>query len=266
MTSRTASSTAGESRTDGPAADPQASASETYGFVCGTALIVIGLILIRRGMFPLALFPVGAGFLGLFFRWRIAPVLVIGITGSCLIRAEDGTWQTATLPPEPIVEIQTWILCSPLGDVRAGTLSIAIADREQSFPATGAARASPSAQEPCSSVRVLGSTVGTGEVATCWCCVLPFVTFAALLLLRVLPPSHRRQSSSIRTGWPTLVLIWILALSATLLHAVLSYVGLRNLTVAAARTLLAGPSWLEIAPRPATHPAVATLVATQKGR
>ncbi len=241
MTGDTASSSAVESRIDGSAADPQASASETYGFVCGTALIVIGLILIRRGMFPVALFPVGAGFLGLFFRWRIAPVLVIGITGSCLIRAEDGLGN-GHIAPGAIVEIQTWILCSAvvtyvLAHYRLQALSGAI------FPGDRRGKKTKAPKTLLERPR-LGSTVGTGEVALL-VLVLPFVTFAALLLLRVLPPSHETLGFD-RTGWPTLVLIWILALGVTLLHAVLSYVGLRNLTIAAARTYLQDLQWLEL--------------------
>jgi hypothetical protein len=231
----------GEPRPAGPATDSQASASETYGFVCGTALIVIGLLLIRRGMFPVALFPVGAGFLGLFFRWRIAPVLVIGITGACLIRSEDGIGG-GHIPPGAIVEIQTWILCSALltyvlAHYRLQALTAGL------FPGD---RRTKKVKAPRSLLERprLGSTVGTGEVALL-VLVLPFVTFAALLLLRVLPSSHNSFEFA-RTTWPTIVLIWVLALAVILLHAVLSYVGLRNLTVAAARTYLQDLQWLEL--------------------
>src|SRR5882724_579452 len=67
----------------GAAGQEQITAVDAYGYLCGTALVLIGLVLFRKGLFPWAMFPVGAGLLGLFFRWRIAPVLIIGITGSC---------------------------------------------------------------------------------------------------------------------------------------------------------------------------------------
>ncbi|CAN5375467.1 hypothetical protein BH10PLA2_BH10PLA2_20100 [soil metagenome] len=230
---------------DGPVASPQSNATETYGFVCGTALVLIGVVLIRRGLFPTALFPVGAGFLGLFFYWRIAPVLVIGITASCLIRADRGelAFQAGhQIQSGAVVEMQTWILCSALlayvlAHYRLQCLTSSI------FPSERRSRKAAPGKTLLEKPRD-GKSVSMGEVGML-VIALPFVTFAALLLLRVLPTNHERFEFS-RTTWPTLVLLWILALFTILIHAVLSYIGLRNLTLAEARTFLQDLQWQEL--------------------
>jgi hypothetical protein len=227
------------------AADAQASAIETYSYICGTALILIGLILFRRGLFPLALFPVGAGFLGLFFRWRIAPVLVIAITAACLIRAErgDGLYMSGQqILPGAIVDLQTWIVCSALlayvlAHYRLQALTAGI------FPADRRSIGQPKLKNPAERPRS-GRTVGTGEAAT-FILTLPFVTFAALLLLRVLPISHG-QFEFRDNIWLTILLLWIVGSIVMLAQSVLGYVALRNLQLAEARLYFQDQLWLEL--------------------
>ncbi len=226
------------------AAQAQANAVETYSYICGTALIMIGLILFRRGLFPLALFPVGAGFLGLFFRWRIAPVLVIAITGSCLIRVDrgDGGLAGQQILPGAIVDLQTWIICSALlayvlAHYRLQSLTGAI------FPADRRALGRPGFKNLAERPRS-GLTVGASEAAT-FILTLPFVTFAALLLLRVLPISHG-QFEFRDNIWLTILLLWIIGAIVMLAQAALGYVALRNLKLAEARLYFQDQLWLEL--------------------
>jgi hypothetical protein len=242
---RAAISDGSQPSTERPAGDPQSNATETYGFVCGTALVLIGVVLIRRGLFPIALFPVGAGFLGLFFYWRIAPLLVIGITASCLIRADrsDGAFQAGhQIQSGAVIEMQTWLLCSALlayvlAHYRLQCLTSSM------FPSERRPRKGPPGKSLLEKPRD-GKSVSMGEVGML-VIALPFVTFTALILLRMLPTNSEKFGFS-RAVWPTVVLIWIVALVAILVHAVLSYIGLRNLTLAEARTFLQDLQWQEL--------------------
>jgi uncharacterized membrane protein len=230
---------------EGQSAAQQASAIETYSYVCGTALIMIGLILFRRGLFPLALFPVGAGFLGLFFRWRIAPILVIAITGSCLVRADRGDSLNLVgqqVVPGAIVDLQTWIICSALlayvlAHYRLQSLTAGI------FPADRRPTGQRKHRNPIERPRS-GRTVGTSE-AVLLILTLPFVTFAALILLRTLPNTRGEFEFRANT-WLTVMLLWILGSIVGLTQAALGYVGLRNLTFAEARLYLQDLLWLDL--------------------
>jgi hypothetical protein len=227
------------------AADQTANAVDAYGYVCGTALVLIGLVLFRKGLFPWALFPVGAGLLGLFFRWRIAPVLIIGITSSCLVYAEPGGplfRGSAQRPAAGYVDLQTWILCSALlayviGHYRLQSLSSTI------FPADRRSPKSKSKKDQLERPRS-SRTVGGGEIG--WLIfTLPFVSFASLLLLRLIPSPNPTVDFG-PSSWTTLLLLWVLGLGAFLGNSLLAYLALRNLKLEEARLYVQDQLWLEL--------------------
>lgn len=236
---------AGAQRPAAGVVDSQISAADTYGYLCGTALVLIGLVLFRKGLFPWAMFPVGAGLLGLFFRWRIAPVLVIGITCSCLVYAEPGgpfLRGSGQRPSAGYVDLPTWILCSALlayviGHYRLQALSSTI------FPPDRRGSTKKTAKDQLDRPR-LGRTVVGGEVG--WLVfTLPFVSFAALLLLRMLP-GPRPEFGLYSNSWMTLLLLWLLGLGVFVAHGVVVYMALRNLGLAEARMFIQDQLWLEL--------------------
>ncbi|HEV8060671.1 MAG TPA: hypothetical protein VGP68_12390 [Gemmataceae bacterium] len=229
-----------EQRSASADAEQQLSAADSYGYLCGVALVLIGLVLYRRGLFPSAMFPVGAGLLGIFFRWRIAPVLVIGITGSCLVYAEQR-------PSAGYVDMQTWILCSALlayviGHYRLQSLTATIFPPDRRSPLPQATRGPT--ERPRS-----GRTMDGGEIG--WLILaLPFVPFAALLVLRSLgaiQAANARPNIDLSSPvWLTLVLLWILGTGVMMAHAALVYLSLHNLTLSESRIYLEDLLWLEL--------------------
>jgi hypothetical protein len=230
----------GKPRAAGGAAEQQLSAADSYGYLCGIALVLIGVVLYRRGLFPSALFPVGAGILGIFFRWRIAPVLVIGITGSCLVYAEQR-------PSAGFVDLQTWILCSSLlayviGHYRMQALTDTI------FPPDRRSPRKPAARGPTERPRS-GRTMDGGEIG--WLVfTFPFVAFAALLVLRFLGSLQFTNAwpdiDLTPAAWLTLVLLWIVGLVVLVGHGAMVYFSLHHLTLTEARTYLQDLLWLEL--------------------
>jgi hypothetical protein len=235
----------GPPHAQGDTSQEQLSAADAYGYVCGTALALIGVVLLRRGLFPWAMFPVGAGLLGLFFRWRIAPLLIVGITGSCIVYAEPGgpffrgSFQR---PSAGVVDLQTWILCSALlayviGHYRLQALTASIFPPDRRFPRPLAAK------NPLERPR-WARVADTGEIG--WLILtLPFVSFAALIVLRLLPGAQN-DFDLYPSSWLTLVLLWILGLGAVVGHGTLVYLGLHNLKPAEARIYVQDLLWLEL--------------------
>lgn len=227
-----------------PPEDQPINAADTYGYLCGTALVLIGLVLLRKGLFPWAMFPVGTGLLGLFFRWRITPVLIICITGSCLVYAEPGGLRGSVQRPSAgYVDLQTWILCSALlayviGHYRLQALSSAI------FPPDRRSVGKKSKKSPLDRPRT-DQTVGAGEIG--WLVFsLPFVSFAALLVLRMVSVPRADLGFNNPASWITLILLWILGLGVFLGHGIMAYLALRGLDVAEARLYVQDQLWLEM--------------------
>jgi hypothetical protein len=255
---------------DSGTAKQQETALETYSYVCGTALVLIGLVLFRRGLFPWAMFPVGAGLLGLFFRWRIAPALVIGITGSCIVYAEPGgqfiRGQTQRLAAG-VVDLQTWILCSALlayviGHFRLQALSGTIFPGDRRLPKkTGSAdlrlsnqarsfhleRPMPKTTAGKNSVERprLGRTVDGGEISGL-VFTIPCVSFAGLLVLRLLPAAQSELGFFANASWSTLVLLWIVGLGVLVVNGVIVYLSLHHLRMTEARVYFQDLLWLEL--------------------
>ena len=257
-------------RADNGAAEQQDAALETYSYLCGTALVLIGLVLFRRGLFPWAMFPVGAGLLGLFFRWRIAPALVIGITGSCIVYAEPGgpifRGQTQRLSAG-VVDLPTWILCSALlayviGHYRLQALSGKLFPADRRLPKTAGGkdlrlsnqarsfhldRPLPKAtagKNPVDRPR-LARTVDAGEVS--WLIfTIPCLTFAALIVLRVLPAAQSELTVFANASWLTLILLWVVGFGVLVANGVIVYLSLHHLRMTEARVYLQDLLWLEL--------------------
>ena len=257
-------------RADSGAAEQQETALETYSYVCGTALVLIGLVLFRRGLFPWAMFPVGAGLLGLFFRWRIAPALVIGITGTCIVYAEPGgqfiRGQTQRLSAG-VVDLQTWILCSALlayviGHYRLQALSLAIFPADRRMPKTAGGKdphlynrarsfhlerpipKTAAGKNPAERPR-LGKTVDGGEIS--WLVfTIPCVSFAGLLVLRLLPAAQSELSFFANASWSALILLWIVGFGTLVVNGLIVYLSLHHLQTAEARVYFQDLLWLEL--------------------
>jgi hypothetical protein len=87
-------------------------------------------------------------------------------------------------------------------------------------------------------------TVGGGEIG--WLVfTLPFVSFAAILVLRMLP-APRTAFGNNPNAWMTLILLWIVGLGVFLGYGLMAYLTLRNLDVAEARMYVQDQLWLEM--------------------
>ena len=98
---------------------------------------------------------------------------------------------------------------------------------------------------------------------------IPFVPFAALLVLRALgtiQAANARPNINLSAPvWLTLVLLWILGMGVLIGHAALVYLNLHELTLSESRIYLQDLLWLELR-RDLPALSLARLVALPKGQ
>jgi hypothetical protein len=216
-----------------------------YGLVCLTALVVLLFALLQRGLGSWGFFPVLVGGVALAFRWRLAPLLLLGTLAAVLFVdlvqfqrwGRWGRWQ------QPGFSLDDLILCGAAFAYVAGSYRL-LGLVKNIFPVDPRS----SAQAGAVRQRRSGHLVSSGEIALF---VLGGVFCAALAQVGwVWLTAEGADSGLVPESWPDevlhlLLLVWLLGLALIVGRAFLAYLGWRRLTREEAALLMQDTVWYE---------------------
>ncbi len=230
-------------------------AVRNYVFLCLTALVLIFLVLVRRGMGGWSFLPVIVGLLGAGLRWRLAPILcLILLTG--LLYSHDLPGQAVRLNQWPrgrAFRLEDWILSGAVLAYFAAhyrlqglTLSIFPVDPRrlggEDRPA-GQVSHLPEGDTPRRESRL----VSPSEIG--WLILsLPIFAFLAQWSWILLPDydeQHQAPFGLEPRAWQGMITAWVLALGLYVVAGLLDYVGRMRMTRQEATLVLQDVLWKE---------------------
>jgi hypothetical protein len=230
-----------ERKTDDPLAE---TAVQVYIYVCLTALVVLFLVLVRRGMGSGSFIPAVIGILGLGLRWRLAPlVTVIALTFLLYAR------QPVVLHFSRRFNLFDWILSAALlayfaGHYRLQGLTHSILPIDPRRRSSGAEPDQPAgATSAAARIPRDPRLVQSAEVG--WILLsLPVLALTAQLIWRFLPQGGARYGLD-AGKWRGLVLAWLTILVLLGIAGLLRYLNWRNWSRRQARMVLEDALWQE---------------------
>lgn len=220
---------------------------QNYTVLCYGALVVIAFVLLRRGPSLWSLFPVLVGVLGVLFRWRITPVLMLFVLASCLFANDSmhlAPGENAGYMQPRRFEMTTWIVSGAIlayvaGHYRLQALSLSIfpPDRRRKYAQK------QGLSLPVSEPR-LPATVPPNEIG--WLALsLPAWALLAFFLWRSLPV-RMRAWDLLPIQWNLTIMLWGFGVTLFVAAGILGYLGHRRLTRRQARIYLQEVAWAEL--------------------
>jgi hypothetical protein len=224
--------------------DDAQTAVQIYMYICLTGLVVLFLVLLRRGLGSWSFVPAVIGVLGLGLRWRFAPLLTLVVLTFALYARE----------PRPFLisrgfSLSDWILSVALlayfaGHYRLQALTHSI------FPVDRRRRKRPAAAGvPARRARGVKRIprdprlVQPAEVGWILLC-LPVLALGAQLIWRFLP--QEEGNYGLDTGkWRGIVLAWLATMLLLAIAGLFRYLGWRNWNRRQARMVLQDALWQE---------------------
>ncbi len=231
---------------------PSEPAARTYAFVCLASLVVILLMLLKRGLGAWSFLPVLISVLGVTLRWRVAPLLTLVLLAGFLYVKEmiDEAVPGSKLYQHAPFSLPDWILsgavlayCAAHYRLQGLTFSIFPPDsrrgQEAGEPSAGTQHGLPGYVHQQRSTR----SVSPWEVS--WLILsLPIWAFLAQLSWKLLPGDVSKYGISSR-AWQGIVLTWIVGLGILLTASFLHYAGRQRMTRREARLFLQDLFWRE---------------------
>jgi hypothetical protein len=229
---------------------PQHPAVRNYIFLCLVALVVLFLVLIRRGLGPLSFLPIIVAALGVALRWRAAPLFsLILVVGLLAFQEPFGHPRPFRSVPVRTFRLDDWVLCGAVlaffaahYRLQALTLSVIPVDprlqegarllggRPPRGPASG-----PSRRDP--------RLVAQSEIG--WLVLsLPVWALLAQVCWKLLPDQRSDYGLSSAT-WQGVIMAWGLGLGLFVVAGLLGYAGRRQGSRREAALLLQDVVWLE---------------------
>lgn len=216
-------------------------AERNYLFLALTALVILLLLLLRRGLGGWSLLPVLMGLAGVTLRWRAAPLLVLGFMAG-LIYANEPVGLRRSIGTGP--NVLDWVMAGAMlayfaAHYRLQSLTLGI------FPAD---RRREVLNPPANESAVTGRARSAGMVAPAeigWL-VLTLPLYVALAQgYWLMMPTERVENRLPPQAWRGITLIWGLGLVLFGAAALLGYLGRRGQSAREARVYLQDVLWQE---------------------
>jgi hypothetical protein len=227
-------------------------AIRNYVFLCLTALVVLFLVLVRRGLGGWAFLPVLVGLVGAGLRWRLAPALVLTLVVGLLYTEPIYRGTPVSQGTRKTFRLEDWILAGAVlayfaAQYRLQALTLAVFPAEPR-PAEGESRAGAKTAPSAATSKPLRDPRLAAPAELSWL-VLAVPIWALLaqigwiLLPRNGPAAYfDREHARI---WQGIVMAWILGLGGWLAAGLLGYLRRRSMTGREATLVIQDVLWTE---------------------
>jgi hypothetical protein len=220
-----------------------------YFLVCMGSMLVVLLLLLRRGLGPWSLLPVVIGVAGSAFRLRFAPTLVLIVLAATLIAMEP--FQPASAPQVTPVfngSLPDWILSAAILAYFAAhyrLLGLTVAYFPVDPRASGKEATSiGDGNAPAASSLRSSKSITPSEMS--WFIMsLPLYAVLAQVIWKLVPSGDNAYGLD-SSGWQGVTFAWILGIGWSLVAGLLSYVVWQQRSPSEARMLLADVVWREL--------------------
>jgi hypothetical protein len=211
------------------------------------AMLVVLLLLLRRGLGPWSLLPVVIGVAGSAFRLRFVPPLVLIVLAATLI-ATDPFQPAGAAQVTPVFNgsLPDWILSAAMlayfaAHYRMLGLTVAF------FPDGSSGNEPTSVGEgnaPAASSLRSGKSITPSEMS--WFIIsLPLYAVLAQVIWKIIPSGDNAYGLD-SSGWQGIAFAWILGIGWSLATGLLSYAVWQHRSPSEARMLLADVLWREL--------------------
>jgi hypothetical protein len=228
-----------------PETSPSEDAARNYLLVGLTALVIMLLVLLRRGLGGLSLLPVIVGLLGLTLHWRIVPPVLLLLL-ACLVFFAERTDQFGTFPSQGgqsrDYNVADWILSAAVLAYFGAYYRI-LGLTASLFPHDVRHRGSAAEGQPTSDRPRTIRTASPAEVG--WLVLgLPLWAFVAQICWRLLPVEAESNEPSSNT-WIGIAVAWIIGIGLFLAAGLFGHIGRRRLKRSEALLFLQDALWEE---------------------
>jgi hypothetical protein len=234
-----------------PAAEPEAPTHEAvernYFGVCLVLLLVLLLMLLRRGVGPVALLPIVPALLGVVFRWGFSPLLTFLLLAGVLFFRDvmlqpSSAGSPPRIPRKPF-GLTEWVLCGAfLGYVIAHYRLLGL--HTSLFPSeTPPAQKKPPTPTPAAPPETGRRLFSPYEIS--WLVLsLPIWAFVAQVCWKILPSEFTPFGLDAYKG-QGLALAWAVGVAGLLAAGFLGYLGRQRWTRTEAQLFLQDQLWHE---------------------
>jgi hypothetical protein len=230
----------------------QEPAVRNYIFLCLTALVVLFLVLVRRGLGGWSFLPVLVGVAGVGLRWRLAPlmslILVTGLLYYLAPAGEGGRVRQHDL--DRSFRLEDWILSATIlaffaAHYRLQGLTVSVFPQDPRHQEEEVNPGGKATQPPAGSeLQRIPSLVSPSEIG--WLILsLPIWAFLAQFCWVLLPSGERPEYELKSREWRGIVAVWVLGLGLWLVYTLLDLAGRRRMTPQEARLVLQDALWRE---------------------